>query len=192
MIPDPDLESTPGAPEVHRWEPLGGEESPRAYMAFAEYRDLGVMRTLRNAASRFYASQIAGECSEAQLAQFKKWSRSWAWVERAGAWDLHLDAVNRASQVVAVQRMNERQAALGQNLQTFGGNTINNERENLTVTQALKAVELGMKMERTARGEPEVFTSSTSTASDDEAKLERVEAAIDEVRRQRERNAASG
>src|SRR5262249_10528887 len=84
------------------WEQQPGETA-RAFGAFCVYRDLGPRRSLHAAAVAFY-----GQSSAARERQFDKWSRTFRWVERAGAWDRHLDAEARQAQEAARREMAER------------------------------------------------------------------------------------
>src|SRR5216684_2052292 len=84
------------------WEQQPGESS-RAFGAFCAYRDLGPRRSLRAAAAAFY-----GRTSAAVERQFDKWSGAFGWVERASAWDRHLDAEARRAQEEARREMVER------------------------------------------------------------------------------------
>src|SRR5260370_36384640 len=79
------------------------EETPRAYGAFCVYRDLGPRRTLAAAAAAFF--ERTGDAPERQV---DKWSSAHRWVERAAAWDRHLDAEGRAAQETARREMAER------------------------------------------------------------------------------------
>lgn len=197
MIPDPDVDDSAATPERPRWDPIGGAESTRAYLAFATYRDLGMLRSLRKAAAAFYQ---APEPTEPQVKQFKRWSSEHGWVQRADAWDLHLDEVARTQQILDVKAMNTRQAQAGRNLQAIGGLVLTGDGKDqkpatLTIPQALKALELGAKLERTARGQPDVIAVTVPDDGQDqamEAKQQRALAAIDEVRAARERRAAEG
>src|SRR5262245_35576295 len=84
------------------WEQQPGESS-RAFGAFCVYRDLGPRRSLRAAATAFYGRSAAG--LERQL---DKWSRAFHWVDRASAWDRHLDAETCRAQEKARHDMAER------------------------------------------------------------------------------------
>ena len=93
------------------WEQHPGESS-RAFGAFCAYRDLGPARTLRAAAEAFYRRSSA-----AVLRQLHTWSAAFAWVERAGAWDRHLDEQARQAQEKARRDMAERHAQEARALQ---------------------------------------------------------------------------
>ncbi len=81
------------------WERQEGEPHT-AYMAFCEYRDAGLTRSLRRAAAIFYAEnsddhrdqgETAGSPeigTSGQVARFKAWSRRWMWRARVEAFDV--------------------------------------------------------------------------------------------------------
>lgn len=80
------------------WEAQPGESSP-AFQAFARYRDLGAgVRTVR---------RVAQDLSKSG-SLIRKWSAEHGWVERAKAWDMHLDRERQreleANQVEAAER----------------------------------------------------------------------------------------
>jgi len=89
-------------PSSAPWEQQQGESS-RAFGAFCAYRDLGPRRSLRAAAAAFY-----GRTSAAAERQVDKWPHAFHWVERANAWDRHLDAEARKAQEEARREMVER------------------------------------------------------------------------------------
>jgi hypothetical protein len=93
------------------WEQQPGESS-RAFGAFWAYRDLGPRRSLRAAVEAF-----CGRAAAALERQLDKWSRAFGWVDRAGAWDRHLDAQARRAQEQARRDMAERQVREAQALQ---------------------------------------------------------------------------
>lgn len=68
------------------WERQEGESAAQ-FQAFRKYRDAGDGRTLR-ATSR----QRTGNKKNAP-GQIGQWSREWSWVERAAAYDKHLDRI---------------------------------------------------------------------------------------------------
>ena len=98
-------------PSPAPWEQQPGE-SARAFGAFCVYRDLGPRRTLRAAAASFYRRTAA-----ALKRQLEKWSSAFRWVERAAAWDRHLDAEARQAQETARREMAERHAREARALQ---------------------------------------------------------------------------
>src|SRR5450759_779493 len=88
-------------------------ETARGFGAFCAYRDLGPRRSLRAAAEAYYHSSSA-----AVLRQCITWSSTFKWVERASAWDRHLDAVARRAQEEARREMAERHVKEARALQS--------------------------------------------------------------------------
>lgn len=70
------------------WE-RRSDESPKAFHAFATYRDLGPARSLDR------ARQALGKNAAGYKRLLDEWSSKYAWVERVAAWDAHHDALAR-------------------------------------------------------------------------------------------------
>ena len=126
-------------------------ESARAFGAFCAYRDLGPRRTIRAAALKFY-----GRSTAAVLRQCSTWSYTFQWVERASAWDRHLDAEARQAQEVARREMAERQAREARALQAKAVERLRALRpEELGPADVLRYFVEAAKLERLALGEPD-------------------------------------
>jgi hypothetical protein len=137
-------------PSAAPWEQQAGE-SARAFGAFAAYRDLGSRRSLRAAAERFY-----GQASAARERQLDKWSRTFRWVERANAWDQHLDAEARRVQEEARREMVERHVKEARALQAKAVERLRSLRpEELGPADLLRYFVEAAKLERLALGEPD-------------------------------------
>jgi hypothetical protein len=129
------------------------KESARAYGAFCTYRDLGPCRSLRAAAEAFYHHRSA-----AGLRQLQTWSATFRWVERAHAWDRHLDAEARQAQQKARRDMAERHAKEAQGLQAKALERLRTLRpEELGPTDVLRFFVDAAKLERLALGEPDAL-----------------------------------
>jgi hypothetical protein len=132
------------------WEQLPGE-SARAFGAFCAYRDLGPRRSLRAAAAAFYEQPSA-----ARERQLDKWSRAFRWVERAAAWDRHLDAQARQAQQEARREMTERHVKEARALQAKALERLRALRpEELAPADVLRYFVEAVKLERLALGEPD-------------------------------------
>ena len=128
-------------------------ESARAYGAFCAYRDLGPCRSLKAAAEAFYKRSSA-----AVSRQLKTWSAAYHWVERAAAWDRHLDAEARQAQEKARREMGQRHAKEAQGLQAKALERMRTLRpEELGPADVLRFFVEAAKLERLALGEPDTF-----------------------------------
>src|SRR5262249_30887465 len=126
-------------------------ESARAFGAFCAYRDLGPRRSLRAAAEAFYRRSSA-----AVLRQLQTWSGALGWVERAAAWDRHLDAQARHAQEKARRAMAERHSQEARGLQAKALERLRALRpEELGPADVLRYFVEAAKLERLALGEPE-------------------------------------
>lgn len=76
------------APEIPAWE-RQPEESPKKHGEFITYRDLGRTRTLVEAATRLDFHPVS----------VRRMGARYRWVERAEAWDRHLDQQYEAAWV---------------------------------------------------------------------------------------------
>ena len=139
---------TETSPEL--WEQQPGE-SARAFGAFGAYRDLGPLRSVRGAAEKYYRRSTA-----AVLRQCFTWSSTHLWVERAGAWDRHLDAEARRAQEEARREMAERHVKEARALQ---GKALERLRllrpEELAPADLLRYFVEAAKLERLSLGEPD-------------------------------------
>jgi hypothetical protein len=137
-------------PASASWEQQPGESS-RAFGAFCVYRDLGPRRSLRAAAAAFY-----GRSAAALERQLDKWSAAFRWVERASAWDRHLDAEACQAQEQARREMVERHVREARALQ---GKALERLRalapEELGPAELLRYIVEAAKLERLALGEPD-------------------------------------
>src|SRR5262245_44078808 len=83
------------------WERQRGE-SRRAFAAFGAYRDYGPRRSLAKVARKIGKS----------TALLERWSRRWAWVRQATAWDDTCDARRLDAAGRAMDEMAERHASV--------------------------------------------------------------------------------
>lgn len=127
------------------------QETHRAYTAFCVFRDLGPRRTLAAAAAAYY--QRTADSLERQV---DKWSSAFRWVERAAAWDRHLDAEGRAAQEAARKEMAERHVREARGLQAKALERLRALRpEELSPADVLRYLVESVKLERLALGEPD-------------------------------------
>jgi hypothetical protein len=98
--------------------------------------------------------------------QAAEWSKRWRWVERTQAWDDHLDAEARREHEKAVREMARRQAQAAQYMQAKGVGGLRHVRdEDLTPDQARLLLVDGARLERTARGEPDLTVAAVPRTS---------------------------
>ena len=103
--PEPDFE----------WEQLANE-SPDAYEAFALYRDMAY-RTVNAKGDTVFTDYVASKRSvrtvvqelDKSLTQISRWSAKYRWVERAQAYDKHIDrkALAKATRDRITERENQ-------------------------------------------------------------------------------------
>lgn len=131
------------------WERQPGE-TPKAYAAFCKYRKLGpekrsleaVEPRTKKGQKKDYVSRYIGE-----------WSSQFRWVERAAAYDDHLDEVRRKADEKAIATMSKRHAEGMARIFERGLNRIEAlDDDAIRGALALELAMNGMKGERLARG----------------------------------------
>ena len=130
-------------------------ESRKAFEAFCIYRDMGPARSLVKVGRELGKST--------QLVE--RWSAKWNWVERTAEWGDDQDRELRRTQTDDIKKMNERHANLAaalqgkviEKLQSVMPDpvtkTIHPDVERMTMVSLSRLVEVGVKVERQARGE---------------------------------------
>lgn len=155
-------------------------DTNRSYAAFRIYLNTAPHeRSLRKGADRFY-----GVVSDAKRHQFLRWSSKHNWVARVAAYDIEQERIYQQEQHIAIRKMNERQAAIGADLQMRGYKVIQMDtlatpkdpetEEDIPLTpnertQRFEAgrrlVESGMKVERVSRGEPDQIIEQSGSVT---------------------------
>lgn len=137
--------------EKRAWDRLPGESS-KAYHHFCLYRDMGASRSLRKMAKD-------GVCG-AKLGQLERWSSNWRWVERCQKYDDYLDYQDRLQQEKDRREMHKRHAKMGMLAQSLAvrklekmANRIEQDEERVPPGEAARILDIGVKVERQARGE---------------------------------------
>jgi len=132
-------------------------EGRKAFEAFCIYRDLGPTRSGEEVARQLTKS--------AQL--IRRWSAKWKWVKRVNEWGDEQDRINRIAQTEAIRKMNERHSNMAMVLQSKvvtvintlsaktpkGAKALAKFEHALTPTVISRLLEVGVKIERQARGE---------------------------------------
>jgi hypothetical protein len=129
-------------------------ESMRAYSYFCLYRDTDQLeRSVKKVAEKVGRS----------VRMMWDLSSKWDWLNRAEAYDLHMQRLKLAAQEKARIEMAERQAREGTTLQNIAMGGVKNlldqtgqVRKDVEITPSVIArlLEVGVKIERLARGEP--------------------------------------
>lgn len=88
-----------------RWAQQAKEPS-NAYAAFVAYHALGAERSLTKVRRLIGEGSVAGLSSKS-LRWIEQWSSRWEWVERARAWDAHLEALRQQALEAYVVRAEE-------------------------------------------------------------------------------------
>jgi hypothetical protein len=195
MIPDLDQDHAETGPEPGRWEQRAGE-TPRSYGAFSVYRGLGALRSLRRAAAAFYSDSIdQSVVTQAQLNQLKTWSAANDWPARAQAWDDYVDAASRVEHVEAIKEMNRLHATIGRGFVEVASAALarldSDPGAKLTPTDMARLIDVGVKVERLARGEvTDIIERSRERDADFGRKRAHALAALDEIEAYRKRHAA--
>jgi len=118
-------------------------ESRAAFAAFATYRDQQGRRSLRRVA------HSVGKTPSV----IANWSVQHRWVARCDLWDAELDRVRREATKATVEEMAARHATMASSLLSkVGWRLVDLKGENLSIDQLLRALELGVRIEREARG----------------------------------------
>lgn len=123
-------------------------ETPKAYAAFCEYRDMGGQRSLSKVAAKLQKSETL----------MGRWSGAYSWVDRAAAWDDEQERIDREAarkeQTEAIKRMRKRQAESGHALQCKALLALKKiPIEDLSALDIVRMLVEGGKMERIGRGD---------------------------------------
>ena len=165
---------------VESWERQGGE-SVQAFEAFAVYRDLGPARSV---------TKVARELDKSR-ALVGRWSRQFAWVVRASAYDREQDRLFLAEQAQARREIARRHAKLAQAVQSKAVARLQTlDPRELSPSELLRYIQVAAEIERRAVGEAPVVgqvedrdQGADVTALSDEDRRAR----MDQLRRELER-----
>lgn len=137
------------------WLQLPGE-TRSAYAAFCRYRDFGPRRSLRQACQDYYdlpeRPPAARSNASPKLRQIQVWSSLNDWLDRAQAYASHMDRLARIEALDNVKAMYRTQAAVAKFAIARAAERIAAiDPNSLTPGEAIKILEVGTRIERTAR-----------------------------------------
>lgn len=119
-------------------------ESPQAFEAFAQYRDMGASRSLAKVSRVLCKSK----------ALMERWSVDHDWVKRVASWDAEKDRVARQKQLDDIVAMRERHAAIAKKMMDTADNALNNIKpDEVSTNEIARLVEIASKLERISRGD---------------------------------------
>jgi hypothetical protein len=125
------------------WDRLP-EESGKAWYAFQTYLYLGLTRSFRKVTTELDANYTYSK-------QLEKWSRQYSWVDRARAWDRHIDEERKREYIGAIKEMAQRQAKLGRELQDKAGEGLQKlDVSALKPADLIRLLDVGVKIERSS------------------------------------------
>lgn len=161
-------------------------EPDKAWQAFVIYRDLGFDRSLIKAANIYRKATTANAKVESVQNTLQKMSAEYSWVMRSAEWDNELDKIRRRKKIFEIEEMKERHLKLATSLQGLGAielkkwlNKVQTSKENekveLSTTDVRALIELGIRLERLNRDEPETLTKTQQevTVDDKRAAIQR-------------------
>jgi hypothetical protein len=86
--------------------PIPGESS-RAFRAFLRYRDLGPLRSI-DATAAIVAAPGKAKCRASGI--YNRWSSKHSWVDRAAAFDCHIEDARMRAHLQRIQSLDRRRA----------------------------------------------------------------------------------
>jgi hypothetical protein len=129
-------------------------EPPKAFRAFALYRDLGSRRSLDAVCRQLYRTQTGRKRASTGCVQ--EWSRRWRWVSRAAAWDDETDRRACNAEIKAFCTIGQRHAREACACQERALRRLEvTDWSDVTIPQAMKIYVEAVQIEREARGAPD-------------------------------------
>lgn len=130
------------------WERELGE-STKAFHAFTIYRDLGPTERSLPKVCQMYASK------RSLLGQMKRWSKKWQWVQRAQAYNDHLDKLRLEEHEKNVIDMKKRHLTLAKALQAKAAEKLKDleAADFKKIPDLVKTIVEGVRLERLTLGE---------------------------------------
>lgn len=131
------------------WERIPGE-TPREYQKFCSYRDMNTAeRPIRTRSIVKLAKEIGFSCDH-----LRKLSAKNSWLDRAAAYDAYLDTIVRERGEEEIIEMRKNHALLAsQMIKKAAKRLLTITEEEITATDIVRLVDVGVKIERLSRGE---------------------------------------
>lgn len=128
-------------PQVWERQP---EETPKAYEAFAIYRDMGSDRSL---------AKVGEELGKSE-ALMERWSAKYDWVKRAAAWDDELDRQTARELMRDMAKTRARQRKQALKMQHKGLELLKDIKSgDAKLSEIVSLLKLGMEQERICLGD---------------------------------------
>lgn len=127
------------------------DESPQAWEAFRQYRDLGPARSV---------AKVGEECGK-NVSLLERWSSRHAWVVRASAWDAEQDRQWQAELGAARRKAAEKNITLAQTIKIVAGHSLAQLAQS---SAGLKPHEIARMVEVAVRIEHAVFVQAAPAA----------------------------
>jgi hypothetical protein len=134
------------------WERQPGEPD-KAFAAFVAYRDAGRARSLDAVGRLVHGAQTGRK--RGSTGRVRAWSSRWRWVERAQAYDLHLDRLARGAREEEVRRLQEKHKLQLRHLfnqAIKAGQNI--DPDKMTIEEVFRLTERLIYLERLVHGQP--------------------------------------
>jgi hypothetical protein len=159
------------------WEPLTTpKETPKAFAAFAFYRDFGPRRSLAKTGQSLIDMGVRKGTLKGVVADLGDWSVKYRWVERVEAYDLYIDRITREANESEAMAAGRRQADLGVALQSAAVKRLRGYSSGDEQVAAIDPNEMdwhdiatisrvGVNTERLARGQPTDFLAAKMVIS---------------------------
>lgn len=151
------------------------DEHDKAWLAF---------RTFRENRDKFKTAEQTG----IPIHTVRNYATLYRWSDRVKAWDRYVDKETQQAEIRAVAEMRVRHVQVSQTIQdtalTLLARLAESEDAKITPKQAAEMLDLGVKMERIARGEPDSKSEVTSTVRQlPQDTVDKIKAIPDDVRK---------
>jgi hypothetical protein len=138
------------------------KESSLRYFAFCRYRDMGPLdRSLAKV-----AKELEPIKTKSKLGQLQEWSAKDNWVARVTAWDVEQDKLQRIEHQKALKAMAKKHVDIALTIQGKAAKRLKQLNpdilpDDLSPMDALRFMEMAIKLERQTLGEPDQIIQHT-------------------------------